>query len=98
MTAMSERSVRAGQGLCAWWSRLSESNRRPIHYEPADPTSADVAQVRKPLVTGPTRTSADTGGQPATETRSETTTTIAAPRLHPHADEPGGRSSADGYE
>jgi hypothetical protein len=56
------------------------------------------AQVRKPLVTGPTRTSADTGGQPATETRSETTTTIAAPRLHPHADEPGGRSSADGYE
>ncbi len=33
---------RADQGWNAGWSRLSESNRRPIHYEPPDPTSTYV--------------------------------------------------------
>jgi len=32
-------SVRAGQSRCGWWSRLSESNRRPIHYERAFPST-----------------------------------------------------------
>jgi hypothetical protein len=47
----------AGQGRI----RRSESNRRPIHYEPADPTSADVRPGTKPLVSGQPRTSTYVG-------------------------------------
>ena len=52
---------RRAADLQRWWSRLSESNRRPIHYEPSAPTSADVRRHTKPPVSGPLRTPAYLG-------------------------------------
>src|SRR6185312_14150230 len=69
---MRRRPTVQAADLRKWWSRLSESNRRPIQYEPPDPTSTDARPRTKTRVSAPVRTSAYVGGQPTTETRTET--------------------------